>query len=47
MNFEFTPTQDALRKIVQEFAEMEVAPKAQEIDEKAELPWDTLKRWLT
>ncbi|MFQ6125230.1 MAG: acyl-CoA dehydrogenase family protein [Candidatus Heimdallarchaeota archaeon] len=44
MNFEFTPTQDALRKAAQEFAEKEVAPKAREIDEKAEFPWDILKK---
>ncbi len=44
MNFEFSTTQDALRKTIQEFAEKEVAPKAREIDEKAEFPWDILKK---
>jgi butyryl-CoA dehydrogenase len=33
-----------IRKMVREFALKEVAPKAKEIDETAEFPWDTIRK---
>jgi butyryl-CoA dehydrogenase len=33
-----------IRRMVREFAEKEVAPRAMEIDETAEFPWDTIKK---
>ena len=36
MNFEFSDEQQAIQKLVREFAEKEIAPTVQERDEKAE-----------
>jgi butyryl-CoA dehydrogenase len=33
-----------IKKMVREFAEKELAPRAKEIDETAEFPWDTVKK---
>lgn len=38
MNFDLTPEQMAIKKLVREFAENEIAPKAAEIDENHEIP---------
>lgn len=35
---------DLLRKTVREFAEKEIAPRAKEVDETHEFPWDNVKR---
>jgi len=39
-----TPEHEMFRKAVREFVEREVAPKAMEIEEKDEVPWDLLKK---
>ncbi|MBZ4653367.1 MAG: acyl-CoA dehydrogenase domain protein [Peptococcaceae bacterium] len=44
MDFELTKKQEMFRTLFQEFAEKEVAPKAFEIDENGEFPWDTVKK---
>jgi butyryl-CoA dehydrogenase len=33
-----------IKKMVREFALKEVAPRAKEIDETGEFPWDTIKK---
>ncbi len=44
MDFDFTPEQIAIRKHMREFAEREIAPKAQENDRKCEFDWDIAKK---
>ncbi len=44
MDFDFTPDQIAIRKHMREFAEREIAPKAQENDRKGEFDWDIAKK---
>ncbi|SNX53083.1 acyl-CoA dehydrogenase [Thermoanaerobacterium sp. RBIITD] len=44
MDFSLTKEQEMVRKVVREFAEKEVAPKAKEIDITEEFPWDTVKK---
>ncbi len=44
MDFDFTPEQVAMRKHMREFAEREIAPKAQENDRKGEFDWDIAKK---
>lgn len=44
MDFDFTPEQVAIRKHVREFAEREIAPRAQENDRKCEFDWDIAKK---
>lgn len=39
-----TPEHEMFRKAVREFVEREVAPRAMEIEEKDEVPWDLLKK---
>jgi butyryl-CoA dehydrogenase len=44
MDFSLTKEQQMVRKIVREFAEKEIAPKAKEIDLTGEFPWDNVKK---
>ena len=44
MDFDFTPKQEMLRKTVREFAEKEIAPKMDWMDETGEVPMDTLEK---
>ena len=44
MNFELTEEQQMIRKMVRDFAEKEIAPIAQETDEKGEFPWPTIRK---
>jgi butyryl-CoA dehydrogenase len=44
MDFDFTPDQIAIRKHMREFAEREIAPKAQENDRKMEFDWEIAKK---
>nr|MDO8081064.1 acyl-CoA dehydrogenase [Candidatus Freyarchaeota archaeon] len=44
MNFELTEEQKLIRSTVREFAETVLAPKAREMDEKAEFPWNETKK---
>lgn len=43
-SFELTPEQEQLRKTVREFSEKEIAPKAQELDEKEEFSYELTKK---
>ena len=42
--FEFTKEQEMLRAMVREFADTELAPRALELDEKGEFPFDIVKK---
>ena len=42
MDFSFTEEQELFRKSVREFCEKKIAPKANEIDEKGEIPREVL-----
>jgi alkylation response protein AidB-like acyl-CoA dehydrogenase len=44
MDFDFTPEQIAIRKHVREFAEREIAPKAQQNDRDCKFDWDIAKK---
>jgi len=44
MDFEPTEEQRMFRRMVREFAEREIAPRASEIDEMDEFPWDIFHR---
>src|SRR5213082_3480145 len=44
MDLDLTPEQEEFRKAVREFAEEVVAPRAEEMDERAELPLDIVKQ---
>ncbi len=44
MNFDFTPEQEMLRKMVRDFAQKEVAPLAYEIDRDERFPYESWKR---
>ncbi|MBS7251297.1 MAG: acyl-CoA dehydrogenase [Candidatus Freyarchaeota archaeon] len=44
MNFDFTEEQQLIRSTVREFAETVLAPRAREMDEKAEFPWEEIKK---
>lgn len=44
MDFRLSKEQDMIRTMVSEFAEKEIKPKAQEIDETGEFPWDNIKK---
>ena len=44
MDFSLTKEQQMVRKIVREFSEKEIAPKAKEIDLTGEFPWDNVKK---
>ena len=44
MDFTFSPEHQALRRLVREFAETEVAPLAAEIDRKHQVPHETLRK---
>ncbi len=43
MDFSFTEEQELFRKSVREFCERKLAPRAREIDEKGEIPYDILE----
>ena len=43
MDFSFTEEQELFRKSVREFCEKKIAPKANEIDEKGEIPREVLE----
>lgn len=43
MEFKFNEDHEMFRKLVREFAEKEVAPRAAEYDEKHEFPWETVR----
>ena len=43
MDFELTEEQRILQSTVKSFAENELAPKADELDQKEEFPWDNFK----
>ena len=44
MEFELNEEQRMIRKMVRDFAEKEIAPKAAELDETKEFPWDTIRK---
>lgn len=44
MNFELTSEQRMTRDMVRDFAEQEIAPKAQEVDKEARFPEETFKK---
>ncbi len=44
MDFTFSPEHQALRRLVREFAENEVAPLAAEIDRKHQVPFETMRK---
>jgi len=44
MDFELNEEQRMIRKMVRDFAEKEIAPKAAELDETKEFPWETIRR---
>jgi butyryl-CoA dehydrogenase len=44
MDFRLSKEQDMIRTMVSEFAEKEIKPKAQEIDETGEFPWENIKK---
>ena len=44
MDFELTEEQQMIRKMVRDFAEKEIVPIAQEMDEKGEFPWETIRK---
>lgn len=43
MEFELNEEQRMIRKMVRDFAEKEIAPKAAELDETKEFPWETIR----
>ena len=45
MDFHLTNEQQMLRKMYREFAENEVKPLAEEIDEEERFPMETVERW--
>jgi len=44
MDFALNEEQKLFRKVVRDFAEKEIMPRAQEIDEKGEFPWDIIHK---
>lgn len=44
MNFELTEEQQMVRDAVREFAEAELWPRAAELDESREFPWETVRK---
>lgn len=44
MDFALNEEQEIFRKTVREFAEKEIMPRAQEIDQKGEFPWDIIRK---
>ncbi len=44
MDFQLTEEQRMFRRMVREFAEREIAPRADEIDKTDEFPWDIFRR---
>lgn len=44
MDFFFSEEHEEFRRAVRRFAQKEIAPRASEVDQKAEFPWDNLKK---
>lgn len=44
LSFDLTPEQEKIQKMARDFARREIAPKAAEIDEKDEMPYDLWRR---
>src|SRR5688572_22090217 len=44
MDFDFSPQQIALRKLVREFAEEVVRPAAKQVDRDSQVPWETIRQ---
>src|SRR5688572_17361427 len=44
MDFDLTPEQEEFRRVVRDFAERVVRPRAEEMDERGELPMDIVKQ---
>jgi len=44
MDFALTEEHEMVRKMVRDFAEKELAPKAAEVDEKEEFPWEAIRK---
>jgi len=44
MEFDLNEEQRMIRKMVRDFAEKEIAPKAAELDETKEFPWETIQK---
>jgi alkylation response protein AidB-like acyl-CoA dehydrogenase len=44
MDFDLSPEQEAFRRVVRDFADEVVRPRAEEMDERAELPMDIVKQ---
>ena len=44
MNFDLTEEQQAVVEAVREFADQELAPKAEETDARGEFPWDNVRK---
>lgn len=44
MDFKLSPEHELFRNTVHEFANKEIAPRAIEVDEKSEFPWDNIKK---
>ncbi len=44
MDFALNEEQEMFRKTIREFAEKEIMPRAQEIDQKGEFPWDIIRK---
>ena len=47
MNFELTKQQKLAQKIAREFAQQELEPRAQELDETMEFPRDAIQKMAT
>jgi len=44
MDFELNDEQQMIRKMVREFAEKELAPRAEEVDAKGQFPWEAIRK---
>ena len=47
MDFHLTREQEMVRKMYREFAENEVKPLAEELDEEERFPLETVVRWAS
>ena len=47
MDFHLTREQEMVRKMYREFAENEVKPLAEELDEEERFPWRPSRRWAS
>ena len=46
MDFNYSEEQLRIKETLKRFADQQVTPRAVEIDEKDEFPWDLHSRWL-